>query len=162
MKDYRRITEKKELIECEIVKDKRYSVGFRQIPHKISKNIIKGIHTIYNDMDRQGDYITGDVVDKIADLEDKIESGEIDYVADKENEIDCLNTKIDELRAKLKRAIKFVECCPADDCAGDWSVGIFACPLWDFDDIDENGNQIEGGCVLKKWAKELNERDKQL
>ena len=77
MKDYKRLTEKKEITECEIVSDKRYSVGFKQIPHKINRNIIRGVHTICNDMDGQGDYIIGDMVDKIADLEDKIESGEI-------------------------------------------------------------------------------------
>lgn len=77
MKDYKRLTRKKEITECEIVDDKRYSVGFKQIPHKINKNIIKGIYTICNDLDGQGDYIKGDIVDKIAALEDKIESGEI-------------------------------------------------------------------------------------
>lgn len=73
----------------------------------------------------------------------------------KKSKIARLTAEVAELRARLKRATKFAECCPADDCAGDWSVGIPACPLWDFDDVDESGNQIEGGCVLKKWLAEL-------
>lgn len=101
MKDYKRLTRKKEITECEIVDDKRYSVGFKQIPHKINKNIIKGIYTICNDMDGQGDYIKGDIVDKIAELEDKIESGEIDYVADKDKEVARLTAENAQLREEV-------------------------------------------------------------
>lgn len=127
MKDYKRLTEKKEITECEIVSDKRYSVGFKQIPHKINRNIIRGAHTICNDMDGQGDYIVGDIVDKIADLEDKIESGELvdrnaylDYLMAAKNTLELTDKEIEffikhnarvrentdaELRARIDNAI---------------------------------------------------------
>lgn len=105
MKDYKRLTRKKEITKCKIVSDKRYSVGFKQIPYKIVVNILKGVSTIQNDMDGQGDYVTGDIVDKIADLEDKLERGEIDYVADKDKEIDRLTAENKQLTARLENAV---------------------------------------------------------
>ena len=81
---------------------------------------------------------------------------EHDYTA--VQEVKALKAENDVLRARLKRAAEFAEYCGYDDCAGDESVGIFPCPLWDFSDIDENGNEIESGCVLKKWCEELKQK----
>lgn len=43
---------------------------------------------------------------RLADLEDKIERGEIDYVADKDKEIASLTAENDKLRARLENAVE--------------------------------------------------------
>lgn len=42
---------------------------------------------------------------RLAELEDKIESGEIDYVSDKDAEIACLTAENAELRERLGKAV---------------------------------------------------------
>lgn len=48
---------------------------------------------------------------------------------------------------KLSR--EYREICDREQCAGDPSVGIPACPFYTFPDIDEHGRQIWGGCELE-------------
>ena len=51
----------------------------------------------------------------------------------------------------LKRLEKeYLEICD-EDCAGDPSVGIQPCEFFQFEDMDDSGQKIESGCMLKKY-----------
>lgn len=71
-------------------------------------------------------------------------------------EVKALETENRTLREKLDRCAKFsLDYCGEDDgCAGDYTVGLPACPMWCAGDIDDNGNVIEAHCELKKWLAE--------
>lgn len=86
MKDYKRLTEKS--IGCfkYILKDHKPKAGE------------------FNDYDAFYNYLTA--VKILGELEDKIECGEIDYVADKDKEIARLTAENDKLRAKLENAVE--------------------------------------------------------
>ena len=47
------------------------------------------------------------IYNRLADLESKIESGEIDYVVDKDAEISRLTSENAKLRARLEKAVEF-------------------------------------------------------
>lgn len=47
-----------------------------------------------------------EIYNRLAELEDKIESGEIDYVADKDKEIARLTAENAELKARLEKAVE--------------------------------------------------------
>lgn len=59
---------------------------------------------------------------------------------------------------RMLKVLNFaLDCCGEEDCAGDDSVGIPPCPMWQFGDVDESGNVVRGGCMLEAWEKELKE-----
>lgn len=97
MKQEERLTDKKVVRECELKDDKRCRCGYRQIPHKIERNVIYGISTIHNDMDCHGDYVMDESVDRLADYEDTGLSPE---------EVEDLQAENARLTERLKNAVK--------------------------------------------------------
>ena len=75
--------------------------------------------------------------------------------------VNILKAENNFLRERLKKVVDFArDYCAEDDCAGDDTVGIPPCEMWQFGDEDENGNWIKGGCMLEMWQKELAEEKK--
>ena len=73
------------------------------------------------------------------------------------NSVNELEKENNALREMLDECAKFaLDCCGEDDnCGGDYTVGIPACPMWCEGDIDERGNFTEPCCKLKKWIAAL-------
>lgn len=68
-----------------------------------------------------------------------------------------LKKKNDILKEQLKIVTKFsLDICGHDDCAGDYSVGLSPCDMWQIPDVDDDGNWTKGGCILEMLQKELN------
>ena len=62
------------------------------------------------------------------------------------------------MRDRMLKVLNFaLDCCGEEDCAGDDSVGIPPCPMWQFGDVDASGNVTRGGGMLEVWPKELKE-----
>lgn len=81
------------------------------------------------------------------------EGGEDDVIRELEAE-----NKV--LRARLNEAARFaLDLCEHEDCAGDYTVGLAACPMWCAGDVDDNGNEIEAHCELEKWLAEERKDD---
>ena len=71
-----------------------------------------------------------------------------------------LEAENEALRVSLKEAATFaLDLCEHEDCAGDYTVGLPACPMWCTGDIDDNGNVIEAHCKLEKWLAEERKGD---
>lgn len=69
-----------------------------------------------------------------------------------------LRSKNDIMSERLTAVIGFaLNICGCPDCAGDDSVGIPPCSMWQFGDVDANGNVACGSCMLEAWQKELKE-----
>lgn len=78
-----------------------------------------------------------------------------------EEKISQLESENAALRERLKKVVDFArDYCAEDDCAGDYTVGIQPCEMWQFGDEYENGNWIKGGCMLEMWQKELAKEEK--
>lgn len=85
---------------------------------------------------------------------------EHDYTA--VQEVKALKAENNALRARLKKVAIFALdlCEEAADCAGDMSVGLYPCPMWQEADLDANGKMTEAGCLLEKYIKDLAEAGK--
>lgn len=86
MKDYKRLTERDEFGNADII------------------GVDSGILASALDFDELNKLTSA--LNKFADLEDKIERGEIDYVVDKDKEIERLTAENTELRARLDKAVE--------------------------------------------------------
>ena len=60
---------------------------------------------------------------------------------------------IDELTGVVQNlSEEYLQVCE-NECTGDGSVGIAACPFYQWPDADDNGKLIPGGCKLRPYTK---------
>ncbi len=76
---------------------------------KKERNIVYGNCDANNDSDFKGDYITGTIIDKIAELEDMIEQGKLVEKSEPKTAKERVEFELKELSEKVKKLDDFMQ-----------------------------------------------------